>query len=99
LGQKEKKDEEKEQMSGTVTPFGDGPPAPPILEHGIHPARREVAVAVVEQRVSNLAQGSMCLILLTGPFLHALGLIPRGVCLDAFCWRPFDSRNIHECHD
>lgn len=42
------------------------------------PARREVPVAVVEQRVSNLAQGAMCLVLLTGPFLHILHLIPRG---------------------
>ena len=41
--------------------------------------RHEVPVAVVEQRVSNLAQGSLCLVLLSGPFLHVLGLIPRGV--------------------
>lgn len=40
---------------------------------------QEVPVAVVEQRVSNLAQGSLCLVLLTGPFLHILDLIPRGV--------------------
>ena len=39
----------------------------------------EVPVAVVEQRVSNLAQGSLCLVLLTGPFLHVLHLIPNGV--------------------
>jgi hypothetical protein len=39
----------------------------------------EVPVAVVEQRVSNLAQGALCLALLTGPFLHVLNLIPRGV--------------------
>lgn len=38
----------------------------------------EVPVSVVEQRVSNLAQGSLCLVLLTGPFLHVLNLIPRG---------------------
>lgn len=38
-----------------------------------------VPVAVVEQRVSNLAQGALCLVLLTGPFLHLLHLIPRGV--------------------
>ena len=38
-----------------------------------------VPVAVVEQRVSNLAQGAFCLILLSGPFLHLLNLIPRGV--------------------
>ena len=30
----------------------------------------EVPAAVVEQRVSNLAQGSLCLVLLTGPFLQ-----------------------------
>jgi hypothetical protein len=39
----------------------------------------EVPVGVVEQRMSNLAQGSLCLVLLTGPFLHVLNLIPRGV--------------------
>jgi boron transporter len=42
-----------------------------------HP--QEIPIAVVEQRVSNLAQGSLCLVLLTGPFLHILNLIPRGV--------------------
>lgn len=41
-------------------------------------AMKEVPIAVVEQRVSNLAQGSLCLVLLTGPFLHVYGLIPRG---------------------
>jgi hypothetical protein len=41
-------------------------------------ARHEVTIGVVEQRVSNLAQGSLCLVLLTGPFLHVLNLIPRG---------------------
>ena len=49
---------------------------PPFLPAGY---RHEVPVAVVEQRVSNLAQGSLCLVLLTGPFLHVLHLIPRGV--------------------
>ena len=39
----------------------------------------ETPIAVVEQRVSNLAQGALCLVLLTGPFLHVLGLIPRGM--------------------
>lgn len=38
----------------------------------------ERPIAVVEQRVSNLAQGALCLVLLTGPFLHVLHLIPRG---------------------
>lgn len=45
---------------------------------GVQPGL-EVPVAVVEQRVSNLAQGALCLVLLTGPFLHILGLVPRGV--------------------
>ncbi|KAG8947394.1 hypothetical protein FRC03_001049 [Tulasnella sp. 419] len=44
----------------------------------------EVPVAVVEQRVSNLVQGSLCLVLLTGPFQHVLGLIPRGVLAGLF---------------
>jgi hypothetical protein len=39
----------------------------------------EVPIAVVEQRVSNLAQGALCMVLLTSPFLHVLSLIPRGV--------------------
>jgi hypothetical protein len=38
---------------------------------------REVPVTVVEQRVSNLAQASLCLVLLT-PFLHILNLVPLG---------------------
>jgi hypothetical protein len=51
----------------------DSEPDPSFL------ALKEVPVAVVEQRVSNLAQGALCLVLLTKPFLHVLGLIPRGV--------------------
>lgn len=41
--------------------------------------QHEVPVAVVEQRLSNLAQGALCIVLLSGPFLHVLSLIPRGV--------------------
>lgn len=41
--------------------------------------QREIPIAVVEQRVSNLTQGALCLVLLTRPFLHILGLVPRGV--------------------
>jgi len=41
--------------------------------------RQEIPLAVVEQRVSNLAQGALCLVLLSRPFLHVLHLIPRGV--------------------
>ncbi len=55
-------------------------PDPTHSRDGEGDARRhDVPVAVVEQRVSNLAQGALCLVLLTGPFLHVLNLIPRGV--------------------
>ena len=55
-------------------------PDPTQARDGEGDARRhEVPVGVVEQRVSNLAQGALCLVLLTGPFLHVLSLIPRGV--------------------
>lgn len=40
---------------------------------------REVPIAVVEQRVSNLAQGTLCLVLFSGPFVHLPHHIPRGV--------------------
>lgn len=45
---------------------------------------REVPVSVVEQRVSNLAQGCLCLVLMTKPFEHVLGLIPKGVMAGLF---------------
>ena len=44
----------------------------------------EEPIAVVEQRVSNLAQGALCLVLLTSPFLRLLGWIPRGVLAGLF---------------
>ncbi|RXW22878.1 hypothetical protein EST38_g2990 [Candolleomyces aberdarensis] len=53
--------------------------------------RHEVPVAVVEQRVSNLAQGSLCLVLLTGPFLHILNLIPKGVLAGLFWYMGVDA--------
>ncbi|KAI0761997.1 anion exchanging protein [Trametes elegans] len=53
--------------------------------------RHEVPVAVVEQRVSNLAQGALCLVLLTGPFLHVLNLIPRGVLAGLFWYMGADA--------
>jgi hypothetical protein len=62
--------------------------------------QREVPVAVVEQRLSNLAQGCLCqycvclpllrklthsgLVLMTSPFQHVLGLIPKGVLAGLF---------------
>ncbi|KAJ3556952.1 hypothetical protein NM688_g1745 [Phlebia brevispora] len=54
-------------------------PDPTLARDGEGAARQhEVPIAVVEQRVSNLAQGSLCLVLLSRPFLHLLNLIPRG---------------------
>ncbi|WVQ86061.1 hypothetical protein IAT38_008229 [Cryptococcus sp. DSM 104549] len=53
--------------------------------------RREVPVAVVEQRVSNLAQGCLCLILMTKPFEHVLGLIPKGVMAGLFWYMGSDA--------
>jgi hypothetical protein len=64
--------------------------------------RREVPVAVVEQRLSNLAQGCLCtsiiimvmkeliegLVLMTSPFQHVLGLIPKGVLAGLFVSPP-----------
>lgn len=50
------------------------------LSHEItQDAQIETPIVVIEQRVSNLAQGALCLVLLTGPFLHVLHLIPRGM--------------------
>ncbi|CAD6587662.1 MAG: hypothetical protein TREMPRED_004819 [Tremellales sp. Tagirdzhanova-0007] len=46
--------------------------------------KEEVPVAVVEQRVSNLAQGCLCLVLMTKPLEHVLGLIPKGVLAGLF---------------
>ncbi|KIY46913.1 hypothetical protein FISHEDRAFT_46372 [Fistulina hepatica ATCC 64428] len=53
--------------------------------------RPEKPIAVVEQRVSNLAQGALCLVLLTGPFLHVLHLIPRGVLAGLFWFMGVDA--------
>jgi hypothetical protein len=55
------------------------PPIDPTRVPGAQAAFHEVPIAVVEQRVSNLAQGALCMVLLTGPFLHVLHLIPKGV--------------------
>ncbi|KAF9454840.1 hypothetical protein P691DRAFT_783924 [Macrolepiota fuliginosa MF-IS2] len=64
------------------------PPPDPSLTA---PDHHEVPVSVVEQRVSNLAQGSLCLVLLTGPFLHVLNLIPRGVLAGLFWYMGLDA--------
>ncbi|CAE6382207.1 unnamed protein product [Rhizoctonia solani] len=51
----------------------------------------EHPVGVVEQRVSNLAQGALCLVLMTGPFQHVLGLVPRGVLAGLFWFMGTDA--------
>ncbi|KAH9829699.1 anion exchanging protein [Rhodofomes roseus] len=67
-------------------------PDPTQVRDGEGDARRqEVPVAVVEQRVSNLAQGALCLVLLTRPFLHVLHLIPRGVLAGLFWYMGLDA--------
>ncbi|KZT12159.1 uncharacterized protein LAESUDRAFT_640800 [Laetiporus sulphureus 93-53] len=53
--------------------------------------RNEIPIAVVEQRASNLAQGALCLVLLTRPFLHVLHLIPRGVLAGLFWYMGADA--------
>lgn len=60
-------------------------------------SRHEIPVAVVEQRVSNLAQGALCLILLTGPFLHVLNLIPRGTRITWPSYLGFSSTCFSRC--
>ncbi|KAJ7644292.1 HCO3 transporter family-domain-containing protein [Roridomyces roridus] len=61
------------------------PETEPTLDYTERP------IAVVEQRVSNLAQGALCLVLLTGPFLHVLHLIPRGVLAGLFWYMGADA--------
>lgn len=68
---------QRDNQSIGETDIGDD--GGPLPEPDPSPARHEVPIAVVEQRVSNLSQGALCLVLLTGPFLHILNLIPRGV--------------------
>ncbi|KAF8208598.1 HCO3 transporter family-domain-containing protein [Mycena galopus ATCC 62051] len=73
--QRSKPDKDEEQKSGVELP----------------PDFTERPIAVVEQRVSNLAQGALCLVLLTGPFLHVLHLIPRGVLAGLFWFMGADA--------
>lgn len=40
---------------------------------------REIPISVAEPHVSNMGQGVLHLVLLTGPFLHVLSLVSRGV--------------------
>lgn len=70
----------RSRLSAIHMPQAELEPDPTLSRDGQGEARQhETPIAVVEQRVSNLAQGSLCLVLLSGPFLHILNLIPRGV--------------------
>ncbi|KAJ3889828.1 HCO3 transporter family-domain-containing protein [Lentinula edodes] len=80
MGRVSKKDDEEIQSSGSDEN---------VL--GNIPEYHEQPIAVVEQRVSNLAQGSLCLVLLSGPFLHVLNLIPRGVLAGLFWFMGADA--------
>ncbi|KAJ4481879.1 HCO3 transporter family-domain-containing protein [Lentinula aciculospora] len=80
MGRPPKKDDEESR-----SPSSDEKAPTHISEH------RERPIAVVEQRVSNLAQGSLCLVLLSGPFLHVLNLIPRGVLAGLFWFMGADA--------
>ncbi|KAF8599454.1 hypothetical protein BDV93DRAFT_497765 [Ceratobasidium sp. AG-I] len=51
----------------------------------------EHPVSVVEQRVSNLAQGALCIVLMARPFQHVLGLVPRGVLAGLFWFMGTDA--------
>jgi hypothetical protein len=79
-----------------------------VEEEKENSGKREVPVAVVEQRVSNLAQGALCqlnyhpsgtheanlrlgLVLMTKPFEHVLGLIPKGVLAGLFWYMGTDA--------
>jgi hypothetical protein len=98
-------------LLGVPAPNGLIPQAPihtrSLLVHGLVPKDdvlhdedgrfREVPIAVVEQRVSNLAQGSLCLVLLTGPFLHVLNLVPQGVWSGFRCAYGLHTRLPHRC--
>ncbi|KAF8073644.1 HCO3 transporter family-domain-containing protein [Lyophyllum atratum] len=85
---KEKDEEETATSQSIIQPPSEhaGTEGVVVREHQpLADAREiEIPVSVVEQRVSNLAQGSLCLVLFTGPFLHVLGLIPRGVLAGLF---------------
>jgi len=94
MGKPSKNDTDEEQIIRPSPRSGDDFNATVIDEKRLFDpsfSRREVPVAVVEQRVSNLAQGALCLVLLTRPFLHILGLVPRGVLAGLFWFMGADA--------
>lgn len=50
----------------------------------VHNLKTGVAQLVVEQRLTNTLQGAMTFVLMTGPFLTVLGLIPQAVLAGLF---------------
>lgn len=90
MGVRRKDDAEKTsiQLTGVENyePAGSNP-TPTIADTLIE----EHPVAVVEQRVSNLAQGALCIVLMTRPFQHVLGLVPRGVLAGLFWFMGTDA--------
>lgn len=50
----------------------------------VHDLKTGVAQSVVEQRFTNTMQGAMTFVLMTGPFLTVLGLIPQAVLAGLF---------------
>ncbi|GBE85219.1 Putative transporter [Sparassis crispa] len=85
--QQDKHEREVQHIHSRQPSLLEPDPARPLSDTSF----KEVPVAVVEQRVSNLAQGALCLVLLTGPFLHVLNLIPRGVLAGLFWYMGIDA--------
>jgi hypothetical protein len=82
MGNTSDNDSDEEMITRPPSRLGNGSNDVVIEEErSFNPSfsQKEIPIAVVEQRVSNLAQGVLCLVLLTHPFLHILGLVPRGV--------------------
>ncbi|QRV92636.1 HCO3- transporter family [Ceratobasidium sp. AG-Ba] len=101
MGVRRKDDPEKSPITASATPSPDRrsqldgvenyEPASQTLPQPHHAMIEEHPVSVVEQRVSNLAQGALCVVLMTGPFQHVLGLVPRGVLAGLFWFMGTDA--------
>ncbi|CAE6479408.1 hypothetical protein ACGC1H_005374 [Rhizoctonia solani] len=96
MGIRRKDDPEKSSIHlGTVQNYEPGHPESDDTQNqnseGGDTLIEEHPIGVVEQRVSNLAQGALCLVLMTGPFQHVLGLVPRGVLAGLFWFMGTDA--------
>ncbi|KAG8215844.1 HCO3 transporter family-domain-containing protein [Butyriboletus roseoflavus] len=87
----EKSDEEGQILTPGRAIATSTPPEEYQPKHHARHSLREVPIAVVEQRVSNLVQGVICLLLLLKPILHLLNLIPRGVLAGLFWYMGTDA--------